>query len=249
MTWVTQIGEYHVEKMPVGSGGGLTAKPSFCIHTTEGSTYLGAVGTIKSTGYAPHFTIGDGKIAQMRSLSEAGSALRAHNDRFIQVECVGFSHLAKHQLTPGTWQPLIALSKWLRDELGIPLYRPWPDPLASFPASNNSRRQDGYALTRRGFYGHVDVPDQSPTWHWDPGSLDYTALFDAINQEDEEMSYQDFKDGATLFKNGQPLPGNANADVAFGYNLAKRGEEGGSHRHDVTSAGKGKTVTSSGPKP
>lgn len=250
MDWVDKIGDFKVEKIPVNSGSVLSANPSFCIHTTEGPTYADAIGTIKSTGYAPHFTIGDGRIAQMRALSQQGAALRAHNDRFIQVECVGFSSLAVYNLTPGTWEPLVALTRFLHDTLRIPLYRPptWPDLLGSFPASNNSRRQDGYALTRRGVYGHVDIPDQSPTWHWDPGSLNYTALFEAV--QGDEMAYADFKEGATLYKNGKNLPAKANEDVTFGYNLAKRGAElpdTSGHVHMVTPKGAGKPVQTTTP--
>jgi hypothetical protein len=187
MEWVDKIGHHKVHRVPVGSGGRLaTAHPSACLHTTEGSTFDGAVGTIRSTGFAPHFTVGDDQIAQMRPLSSQGAALRAHNDLYIQIEAVGFSKLQVHDLTPGTFRPLSVLAAWLHDHMGIPLERPkqWPDNLGGgMWADNNPRRQSGIALHFPGWVGHIDVPDQSPTWHWDPGAFDYSALFAAAGKE------------------------------------------------------------------
>lgn len=187
MDYVDRIGDVKVERHAVagGTAHGMVSQPSFCIHTTEGSTLAGALGTISATGYAPHFTVGEDTIVQMRALTTTGSALRSHNDKFIQVECVGFSKESVHQLTPSTWRPLVTLSRFVHERFNIPLMHPWPDKLPPGSASDNPRRRDGYALTRRGFYGHVDVPDQSPTWHWDPGSLDYTALFKAVKEVDD----------------------------------------------------------------
>ncbi len=198
--WVSEIGPYAVRRSEVSGGGSLISHPSACLHTTEGSTLDGAVRTIHLTGFAPHFTIGDNQIVQMRSLGLAGSALRAHNDHFIQVEAVGFSKLEVHQLTPATWLPLVALTRWMRDTLGIPMVRPpsWPDKLGSFPASDNERRRDGFSLLDRGVYGHVDVPDQSPTWHWDPGSLDYSALFLDVGGDDD-MMFEKWREGYDAF--------------------------------------------------
>lgn len=188
--WIDRIYGTKVEKHLVSGGvaGGMDRDPSFCIHTTEGSTLDGALGTIDGTGYAPHFTVGEDRIVQQRALSTTGSALRSHNDHFVQVECVGFSKENVHELTLPTWRPLVLLSRWVHTELHIPLYRPWGDQLPPGSASNNPRRRQGYALTRRGFYGHVDVPDQAPTWHWDPGSLAYKALFKQIRDGGDDMT-------------------------------------------------------------
>lgn len=215
MEWVAEIGGLKVVRDPVpgGTRGGLVKAPSFCIHTTEGSTLEGARATIHQTGYAPHFTVGEGKIVQQRPLDTTGSALRAHNDRFWQVECVGFSSIRVHQLTPSTWRPLVILARWIHGRLGVPLVHPWSDQLPPFPASDNERRRDGDALTRRGFYGHVDVPDQEPTWHWDPGSLDYSALFKEIREggdddvlNDKQKEALEFAEGVQLAAEGAPEP-------------------------------------------
>jgi len=198
------MGSYVVEHKEIRRPSGqayytLGANPSFCIHTTEGSTVSGAWSTLAGKFAAPHFIIGENRIVQCRPLNVQGAALRSHNDRFIQVEMVGHSSLALWFPAEASGGPLVALTKYLHDHLGVPLYRPpeWSDKLAgSYWAYDNPRRKDRYALTRRGVYGHLDVPDQSPTWHWDPGSLDYTELFRRVGgttppaQEDEMTEEQ-----------------------------------------------------------
>jgi hypothetical protein len=214
--WAPKIGTYEVRKLPVGTGAPLGVNPSACLHTTEGSALPGALSTIEGTGFAPHFTVGDDAIVQMRSLDEQGEALRAHNDHFIQIEAVGFSDLKLHELTPATFHPLVALAAYLRDQLGIPLHRPvgWTDQLPPMTwADNNPRRQAGVALRERGWYGHVDVPDQSPTWHWDPGSFDYSALFAAVEGGDEDVNLETYNEGwaayVAAFKSQGADPGAA----------------------------------------
>ena len=184
--WVSQIGSYRVEKHESPRPGGqaylpLDPAPSFCIHTTEGSTVDGAWVTLNGKSAAPHFIIGEGRIVQCRPLDVQAATVHDHNDRFIQVECVGHADIELHRLSPATWEPLVALTSYVHLTHGVPLHRPdgWTDQLPSGEvwAANNSRRRSGKALTERGVYGHLEVPDQDPTWHWDPGSLDYTELF------------------------------------------------------------------------
>jgi hypothetical protein len=184
--WVDQIGPYKVQKKEGPRPGGqpylkLNANPSFCVHTTEGSTVEGAVATLRANFSAPHFVVGERTIVQMRPLWAQAATLVSHNERFIQVECVGRADLKEHQLTIGTWAPLVALTRYVNQKLGVPLKRPlgFSDQLPPGTwANDNPRRQSGKALQGRVVVGHIDVPDQSPTWHWDPGSLDYSALFD-----------------------------------------------------------------------
>lgn len=63
-----------------------------------------------------------------------------------------------------------------------------------------------------------------------------------------EMGYEDFKKGAQLYKDQKHLPGNANADVKFGWNFAQRSAnlpDTSSHVHNVTV--NGTTVQTSRP--
>jgi len=233
--WVDKIGPYNVVKKegPRPSGQPylkLNANPSFCVHTTEGSTVDGAVATLRKNYSCPHFVVGEGKIVQMRPLWSQGATLRSHNDAFIQVECVGHSSLSLHTLSPSTWGPLVALTRWVNETQGVPLKRPdgWDDKLGSgIWAANNVRRQSRLALKTRGVFGHVDIPDQDPSWHWDPGSLNYTKLFaeakgtTATPEGDEDQMYKEFKEGVKAFKKGEPLPDNASEDFTFGWKFAE----------------------------
>jgi hypothetical protein len=203
-TWVDQIGTYSVQRRESRRPSGqaylrLANDPSFCIHTTEGNSVDGAWATLDSRHSAPHFIVGEGRIVQLRPLWAQAATLRSHNDLFIQVECVGHASLELHTLTPSTWEPLVELTRYLHEQGGIPLSRPslWDDKLpGSYWAWNNSRRTSRLALIKRGVYGHIDIPDQDPTWHWDPGSLNYTQLFEeatSSTQEADDMTPEEKK--------------------------------------------------------
>lgn len=240
--WINQIGAYRVEKKEGPRPGGAAylklrpGTPAFCIHTTEGSTVDGAVSTIRSRFTAPHFVVGQNRIVQMRPLWAQGATVHDWNDRYIQVECVGFSKLAEHQLTPDTWKPLVALTRWLHEQLGIPLRRPdgWADQLpAGTWANNNTRRQSRIALTFKGLVGHIDIPDQDPSWHWDPGSLDYSALIAEASggdaKEEDDVKFDEFMMGAKKYmkrakekgKDAGPCPDKITGPQRFGWNLAR----------------------------
>ena len=227
--WVDKIGEYTVIKKEGPRPDGqpylnLGANPSFCVHTTEGYTVDGAVTTLRKNFSCPHFVVGENSIVQMRPVWAQGATLRSHNDRFIQVECVGKSALSLHTLTDATWRPLVALTKWVHETQKVPLVRPdgWTDLLpAGTWAINTPRRQSRKALSIRGVFGHVDIPDQDPTWHWDPGSLNYTLLFEQATVKGDDELYKEFKAGVNAFRKGEKLPEDATEDFKFGYNFAQ----------------------------
>jgi N-acetylmuramoyl-L-alanine amidase len=153
------------------------------VHTTEGSTVKGAIDVLRSNSDGANWVIGEGRIIQGRPIGAQGASLRQHNDVGQQVECVGHAKEKLHRLTADTWEPLIALTAFLHEEFGMPLRRPegWADDcsdITTILATNNTRRLSRKALGFRGLLGHLDIPDQAKTWHWDPGALDYTALID-----------------------------------------------------------------------
>jgi hypothetical protein len=232
MTWLTQMGTYKVTKResarPEGQAYILLDNPlSLIVHTTQGSTVDGAWNTLNSKGAAPHFIVGENRIVQCRPLTAEAATVHNHNNQGWQVECVGYSKATIHKLTPSSWLPLVALAAWFHEERAVPLQRPagWFDNCSDITttlASNNTRRLSGKALGFRGFLGHLDIPDQAPTWHWDPGALNYTALFAEIQTGDEDMSTQDMRAGGAAYRNGNPIPAGANADFKYGYNLEKR---------------------------
>lgn len=221
MKWVSRIGEYVVERQEGKRPGGQAYRPltnphGLCVHTTEGWTVAGAVSTLRKNYSAPHFVVGENKIVQMRPLDAEGATLRAHNDLYWQVECVGHSKQSLHSLTPDTWKPLVALLSYMHEVHGVKLARPngWRDDLKDIKtilATDNTRRKQRTALTFHGLVGHMEVPDQGPTWHWDPGALDYSALIaDATPTpappEDTDMEFKEWIKGWQAHENGEPKP-------------------------------------------
>lgn len=185
--WVKKIGIYTVERDEGGRSAGrayipLAAPVSLIVHTTEGSTVNGAVSTLKSQFFSPHFVVGEDRIVQMRPLTAQAATVHNHNDIAFQVECVGHASQQLNTLTPSTWTPLVSLARFMHNKHGIPYERPggWKDDgsdINTIWATNNTRRLSGKAMGFHGFLGHLDIPDQAPSWHWDPGALDYTSLF------------------------------------------------------------------------
>ena len=219
MKWKLTIENYVVERAEGKRPNGqayipLTSPKALVIHTTEGTTVDGAVRTLRSKYAAPHFVVGENRIIQMRPLDAEAATLRNHNDVGWQVEVVGHSKQGVHKLTPSSWAPLVSLVRFFHKELGVPLARPagWKDDLSDIStilASDNTRRKSRKALGFRGLIGHLEVPDQSPTWHWDPGALNYTALFREVSEEDDDVAFTEWIAGWTAHEQGKPKPESA----------------------------------------
>ena len=202
---------------------------AFIIHTTEGTTVDGAWNTLNSRFSAPHFIAGEGRIVQMRPLWAEGATVHDHNNLGWQVECVGFSKQFQHKLTLPSWRPLVALTRFMAQEKNVPLRRPdgWKDDCSDINtalATDNTRRKSRKALFFSGLLGHIDIPDQAPTWHWDPGCLDYSALIEEVGEVADERLDQ-MRDGARAYWAGVTMNPDWPLFKQFGYNLAERGEE------------------------
>jgi hypothetical protein len=206
MKWIDgkQLGRFTVQKHELKRPGGqayipLAAPKVLIIHTTEGSTVAGALSTLGANFTGPHFVVGENRIVQTRPLDGEAATVHDHNDIGWQVECVGSAKLAEHRLTPSTWEPLVELVRWVGEQ-GVPLKRPdgWDDQLPPGTwANNNPRRQSRKALSFRGLVGHIEIPDQDPSWHWDPGSLDYSELIaQATGTGDDDMAMDDYIAGS-----------------------------------------------------
>jgi hypothetical protein len=179
------------------------------VHTTEGSSVAGAIATLAANFDGPHFVVGEDRIIQGRPIGVQGASVHMPENQFpvIQVECVGFSQRNlwlfddwanhtfinnAHKRVPipiprgSTLKPLAALIAWAVKNLGVPLQRPsanWRDDLSDIhgdPATNNNRRTSGVWPKVKGIYGHVEVANQQPSNHWDPGALNYTVLFQQV---------------------------------------------------------------------
>lgn len=168
-------------QMPTGGG-------ILVVHTTEGSNVAGAIATLASKFDGPHFVVGENRIIQGRPLGVQGGSLHAPENQYpvVQVEAVGFSQTHLYSLPDSTHRPLTAVIAWAVKNLGVPLQRPsalWKDDCSDMAlpwAANNKRRQSGTWPHVKGIYGHVEVANQGPSWHYDPGCLSYTKLFQDV---------------------------------------------------------------------
>ena len=161
----------------------------FVVHTTQGANITGAMSTLALHGSSPHFLGGEGRLIQCRPIGVQGSSLRGAENQYpvIQIECVGFSKLKPYLLDEPTLGPLVSLLAWAKHNLAVPMVRPsmdWKDDCSDLHlpwAANNSRRQSGVWPSVKGIYGHLEVANQGPSWHWDPGALSYSELFARVN--------------------------------------------------------------------
>lgn len=141
-------------------------------HTTEGSTAAGAMETFLKNGSEPHFTVDNVHIWQHLDTDHHAYCLRnkpagnpeTNKDGAIQIEIVGFAHLAKGA---ATLENVAKLCRWLEEMHDIP--REWPNGYPK-PAENGKdpggHNRDAINWdTKGGHYGHCHVPKND---HWDP---------------------------------------------------------------------------------
>lgn len=186
---LTKAGKYAIEQANCPPTGpvNLRAPRTGVLHTTEGS-FEGAYNEFK-VKYAPHFLVGRDKtgkvrIVQFASLGNWASALENHaggvetnSIAVAQIELVAFSKQKPWQVDAGVLDALASLLAALHVECGIPLSRPFPDtmPPGVWASESFSRRHAGYWGRIAGWYGHVEVPENS---HWDPGAYRWTQLME-----------------------------------------------------------------------
>jgi hypothetical protein len=195
LKWVDKIHPYSVERKEIPRPGG---KPYYLnsstligiLHTTEGTSTDGAWTTLSQSGSAPHFIAGEDRIVQCRPLNVQGAALRSGNNNTanvhaeIQIEMVAQSQQSLWLPKDSTVNPAVAIMAFCAKHLGIPLRIPnnWPDDCSDMPlpwAANNSRRQRAAAglwPIEKGWWMHLEVPFQGPSWHWDCGALKRSVM-------------------------------------------------------------------------
>lgn len=183
--WLTKAGPYKVVHMPCPRPGqpvDTLAPPAGVLHTIEGSLDSGLCVFRKE--YAPHFAVGAGRIVQMVPLGEMAAALehpagtQATNGLArVQIELEGHSKTTRWKPDAKTLDTLAALLAVLEraDVAGIPLTRPFGDEMPPPPWATRDfyRRKAGLWGRREGWYGHVEIPNNS---HWDPGALAWGDL-------------------------------------------------------------------------
>lgn len=196
--WLTKVFDYTVEKKEIPRPHG---KPYYAnsstqigvLHTTEGATVRSAWNTLSGNFSAPHFIVGENRIVQCRPLTAQAAALHGGKPYFananasLQIEMVGFSKQSSWLPDVSVLNPTIALLAWAAIEMQIPLVVPfasWVDDCSDMKgeiwAGNNSRRRkavtDQLWPRNKGWWMHLEVPGQSPSWHWDCGAIKRTQM-------------------------------------------------------------------------
>lgn len=204
--WPTSVFGIPVIKDEIGTAGLLKRPVNIVLHTTEGPEDSDPRPTFKARGDAPHFAVSarnGGTIWQLRSLDQWAAALRhgtippgqdSPNAHAVQIEICGYTGdgngaYAAWSLSPLMLRLTAAAVAYMAQHHAVPLAYPnpaWKDDCSDMPhpwAVNNARRKwagfGGNWPNRRGVWGHVDVPWQDPTWHYDPGALNRTQIINA----------------------------------------------------------------------
>lgn len=171
------------------------------LHTTENGSIEGSFNSLKAQFSAPHFIAGEGRIIQCRPITAQGSALHGDGPCFanaqaaIQIEMVGFTGGSPGSLDlwipkDETLRPTAAIMAFCAGNgIDIPLQVPnenWKDDASDMPlpwafgppnkpsSTINSRRKAGAAgdfPKLKGWWMHVEVPCQAPTWITTAGDL------------------------------------------------------------------------------
>lgn len=191
-SWLDQIGPFPVERREIPRPGNKPYIPNLApdigmLHTTEGRTVDSAFNTLSQKRIAPTFIIGEDRIIQCRPLNAQASALHepANKSARVQIEMVGFSKQTLWLPERATLEPTIAVLAYCAQELSIPLIVPndWPDDVSDMKgqiwATNNRRRKLAAAgdwPKKLGWWMHLEVPLQGPSWHWDCGALRRTEM-------------------------------------------------------------------------
>ncbi len=179
----TTVGGRKIEHIPCPNPGisvDLTAPAAGVLHTIEGS--LGSGLSVFQSHFAPHFALDGRRIIQLLPLGVIGCACEnqsggVETNRLVraQIEVAGKSKTKSWLPDPATTEALADLLATLKRAAEIPLKRPFPEKMPPLPwaTATFSRRSAGKWGKTAGWFGHVEVPENS---HWDPGALQWTKL-------------------------------------------------------------------------
>lgn len=140
-------------------------------HTTEGSSAQGAFNAFQKNRSDPHFTVDATTVYQHIDTAEGARALRnevggvqTNRDSAVQIELVGFAHLAKDR---SALTQLARLCRWLEQVHGVPQVWPAGPPRQAKNGKDPGGHNRSAAIwdSQSGHYGHCHVPENS---HWDP---------------------------------------------------------------------------------
>jgi hypothetical protein len=151
-------------------------------HSTEGSTFAGAMAAFRQGGDSfPHFTDtfenGVYRVHQHIPLSHAARALEhppgtpeTNRDRCIQIEHVGFAaHM--HEIPEGYIAGIARLCRFIENQVGVARVAPF-----AFTPPGVAHRLGADTFHHfSGHLGHQHVPNQ-PAGHSDPGRLPIASI-------------------------------------------------------------------------
>ena len=175
-TWLTRVGKFRVEHVPLPYWHGnvdLSAPRKGILHTTEGSSIEGALSAYRSKNFTPTFTLGRDLRKKVRvmqhkplgimgsTLANASGGVETNRVALVQIELVGFSQKDLWYPDEEVADALTSLVAAVSDEGKIPLK--W----------NGCKRSASCWSKVAGWMGHIDVPEN---FHWDPGQFDTKRL-------------------------------------------------------------------------
>jgi hypothetical protein len=152
------------------------------LHTIEGSLSSGM--GVFHQHFAPHFTLDAHQTLQLVPLGTMAAALENHVGGVetnaiarVQIEVAGSSKTTPWLWDEATTTAVADLVATVSKAAQIPLERPFADQMPALPwaIESFSRRHAGTWGHVAGWYGHVEVPENS---HWDPGALRWSVLLD-----------------------------------------------------------------------
>jgi hypothetical protein len=171
------------------------------LHTTEAASVEASFKALNKSHSAPHFIVGENRIIQCRPLNAQAAALNGNAPCFanaqasIQIEMAAFTGGGKDtKTTTDLWLPkddvllpTVAIMAFCAGNgIDIPLQVPnekWKDDASDMPLPWASGPPKGKMNTRRiaaaagdfpklkGWWMHVEIPCQAPTFHHDCGRL------------------------------------------------------------------------------
>jgi len=202
------------------------------LHTTEGHTVDGAIGTMTTNHDPAQWLVGEHRIAQLRPITAQGAAVDTENGKAMQIEMVAFSQLTVWLPDEPSLFPLVALVAYL-DQMKFISSLERPPKLAQLPltldvppggrppATNEYFRRFLGEWPNPGVYGHVDLPNDE---HFDPGAFDYPTFFEMVREVQgggEDVSVDELLQGMRrrIMKHGAP-PDTAPQHVKDGFEIA-----------------------------
>lgn len=185
--FVSKIGPLSVERisgvMRTGSSVDTSKPATGGGHTTESSgSWTSPISVYRSRLAAPHLQVLRKRVGQAVPFGEMAASFEndaggVETNRWCrcQIEVVANSSTSLWLPEAETVDSLAHIMVWCKEQLGIPLRRPFDsDDLGSLPWATESyrRRLAGKWGTEAGWFMHVEIPENE---HWDMGKYKWSV--------------------------------------------------------------------------